>query len=62
MPLVNFGKKFRFFSFDVRTFSRCLSIFKNLVLQALGTIRFWFLQKKEKNKFHACVPLNCKLD
>jgi hypothetical protein len=31
-------------------------IFKNLVLQALGTIRFRFLQKSQK-KFHACVPL-----
>jgi hypothetical protein len=33
-------------------------IFKNLVLQALGTIRFQFLQKKSKKKFHACVPLS----
>ncbi len=32
-------------------------IFKNLVLQALGTIRFRFLQKKYFKKFHACVPL-----
>jgi hypothetical protein len=28
------------------------------VLQALGTIRIRFLQKKSKKKFHACVPLN----
>ncbi len=27
------------------------------MLQALGTIRFRFLQKKSKKKFHACVPL-----
>jgi hypothetical protein len=27
------------------------------VLQALGTIRFGFLQKKSNKKFHACVPL-----
>ncbi len=27
------------------------------MLQALGTIRIWFLQKKSKKKFHACVPL-----
>ncbi len=33
------------------------TIFKNLVLQALGTIRIWFLQKISKQKFHACVPL-----
>jgi hypothetical protein len=33
-------------------------IFKNLVLLALGTIRFRFLQKKKKKKIHACVPLN----
>ncbi len=33
------------------------TIFKNLVLQALGTIRIRFLQKKSKKKFHACVPL-----
>jgi hypothetical protein len=33
------------------------TIFKNLVLQALGTITFRFLQKKENKKFHACVPL-----
>ena len=33
-------------------------IFKNLVLQALGTIRFRFLQKKSKKNFHACVPLS----
>jgi hypothetical protein len=26
------------------------------VLQALGTIWFRFLQKKSKQKFHACVP------
>jgi hypothetical protein len=32
-------------------------IFKNLVLQALGTIWFRFLQKKYLKKFHACVPL-----
>jgi hypothetical protein len=33
-------------------------IFKNLVLQALGTIWFRFLQKKIYiKKFHACVPL-----
>jgi hypothetical protein len=32
-------------------------IFKNLVLQALGTIRIRFLQKKSKKIFHACVPL-----
>ncbi len=31
--------------------------FKNLVLQALGTIWFWFLQEKYLKKFHACVPL-----
>ena len=34
------------------------TIFKNLVLQALGTIRIRFLQKKVKKKFHACVPLS----
>jgi hypothetical protein len=28
------------------------------VLQALGTIKFRFLQKKSKKKFHACVPLS----
>jgi hypothetical protein len=33
------------------------TIFKNLVLQALGTIRIRFLQKKYLKKFHACVPL-----
>jgi hypothetical protein len=33
------------------------TIVKNLVLQALGTIRFRFLQKKSNKKFHACVPL-----
>jgi hypothetical protein len=33
------------------------TIFKNLVLQALGTIWFRFLQKKSKNFVHACVPL-----
>jgi hypothetical protein len=27
------------------------------VLQALGTIRFRFLQKKLKQKFHVSVPL-----
>ncbi len=27
------------------------------MLQALGTIRFRFLQKKSKKKIHACVPL-----
>ncbi len=32
-------------------------IFKNLVLQALGTICFRFLQKMSKKIFHACVPL-----
>jgi hypothetical protein len=32
-------------------------IFKNLVLQALGTIWFLFLQEKYFKKFHACVPL-----
>jgi hypothetical protein len=32
-------------------------IFKNLVLQALGTIWFRFLQKNYLKKFHACVPL-----
>jgi hypothetical protein len=32
------------------------TIFKNLMIQALGTIRFWFLQKNLK-KIHACVPL-----
>jgi hypothetical protein len=32
-------------------------IFKNLVLQALGTIRFRFLQKNSTKKIHACVPL-----
>ncbi len=37
--------------FKIRT-----SYFKNLVLQALGTIRIWFLQKPT-NKSHACVPL-----
>ncbi len=31
------------------------TIFKSLVLQALGTIWFRFLQKRKKN--HACVPL-----
>jgi hypothetical protein len=35
-------------------------IFKNLVLQALGTIKFRFLQKKSKTNFHACVPLSSK--
>jgi hypothetical protein len=35
-------------------------IFKNLVLQALGTIWFWFLQKKYLKKIHACVPLKVK--
>ncbi len=34
------------------------TILKNLVLQALGTIKFQFLQKKSKKKFHACVPLS----
>ncbi len=33
-------------------------IFKNLVVQALGTIWFRFLQKKYLKKFHACVPLS----
>ncbi len=33
-------------------------IFKNLVLQALRTIRFRFLQKKSTKNFHACVPLS----
>jgi hypothetical protein len=33
-------------------------IFKNLVLQARGTIRIRFLQKKYFKKIHACVPLN----
>jgi hypothetical protein len=28
------------------------------VLQALGTLWFRFLQKKYKQKFHACVPLS----
>ncbi len=28
------------------------------MLQALGTIRIRFLQKKSKKKFHACVPLS----
>jgi hypothetical protein len=37
-------------------------IFKNLVLQALGTIWFRFLQKKYLKKFHACVPLRLKLE
>jgi hypothetical protein len=32
-------------------------IYKNLKLQALGTIWFRFLQKKSKKNFHACVPL-----
>ncbi len=32
-------------------------IFKNLMLQALGTLWFRFLQKNSKKKFHACVPL-----
>ncbi len=32
-------------------------MFKNLVLQALQTIRIRFLQKKYFKKFHACVPL-----
>ncbi len=27
------------------------------MLQALGTIKFRFLQKKSKKNFHACVPL-----
>ena len=27
------------------------------MLQALGTIKIRFLQKKSKKKFHACVPL-----
>jgi hypothetical protein len=30
---------------------------RDLVLQALGTIRFRFLLKKSKTKFHACVSL-----
>ncbi len=30
------------------------------MLQALGTIRFRFLQKKSKKNFHACVPLKEK--
>jgi hypothetical protein len=33
------------------------TIFKNLELQALGTIRIRFLQKSQK-KIYACVPLN----
>jgi hypothetical protein len=33
------------------------TIFKNLVLQALGTIRIRFLQKKANTKFHDCVFL-----
>ena len=33
------------------------SFFKNLELQALGTIRIRFLQKNEKKISHACVPL-----
>jgi hypothetical protein len=33
-------------------------ILKNLVLQALGTIWFRFLQKKYLKKIHACVPLS----
>ncbi len=33
------------------------TIFKNLVLQARGTIWFRFLQKSQTKKFHACVPL-----
>jgi uncharacterized phage infection (PIP) family protein YhgE len=33
-------------------------IFKNLVLQALGTIRIRFLQKKYFKKIHAFVPLS----
>ncbi len=37
-------------------------ILKNLVLQALGTIRFRFLQKKSKQKIHACVPLGMTKD
>ncbi len=39
------------------------TIFKNLVLQALGTIRIRFPHKKYLKKFHACVPLMiCYLD
>ncbi len=34
------------------------TIFKNLLLLALGTVRFRFLQRGSKGKFHACVPLN----
>ncbi len=37
-------------------------IFKNLVLQALGTIKIRFLQKKYFKKFHACVHLIMELD
>ncbi len=32
------------------------TIIKNLLLQALGTKRFWFIQKSQ-TKFHVCVPL-----
>jgi hypothetical protein len=38
------------------------TIFKNLVLKALGTIRFRFPQKKSNKKFHACVPLKFVLN
>ncbi len=32
-------------------------IFKNVLLQPIGTIGIQFLQKNEKRIFHACVPL-----
>ncbi len=34
------------------------TIFKNIVLQALGTIRIRFLQKGIKQKCHVSVPFN----
>ncbi len=38
---------------------RIIYDFKNLVLQALGTIRFRFLKKSFKKIFNACVPSSC---
>jgi hypothetical protein len=38
------------------------NFFKNLVLQALETIRIQFLQKKDLQKFHACAPFKKNLN